>query len=150
MPHWGTQNSSSQFNFFSNRPWYPANIWGVNLNLPIFSSGQRNSKVKQAELTRDKTELLIGSVEEGLRLQVKNVKVNLKASWDLMQSNKQGMNIAERILNSGQIKFKEGIISSTDFTQIENQFIQAQSDYINTAYQMLKSKLELDKLTINE
>ena len=67
-----------------------------------------------------------------------------------MQSNKQGMIIAERILNSGQIKFKEGIISSTDFTQIENQFIQAQSDYINSAYQMLKSKLELDKLTVNE
>ncbi|MDG2331167.1 MAG: TolC family protein [Flavobacteriales bacterium] len=140
----------NEFNFFSNRPWYPANIWGINLNLPIFSSGQRNAKVKQAELSRDKTELLIGSVEEGLRLQVKNVKVNLKASWDLMQSNKQGMIIAERILNSGQIKFKEGIISSTDFTQIENQFIQAQSDYINSAYQMLKSKLELDKLTVNE
>lgn len=140
----------NEFNFFSNRPWYPANIWGVNLNVPIFSSGQRNAKVKQAELMRDKTDLLIGSVQEGLQLQVKNVKVNLQAAWEMMQSNKEGMVIAERILNSGQIKFEEGIISSTEFTQIENQFIRSQSDYINSAYEMLKAKLELDKLITHE
>ena len=99
---------------------------------------------------RDKTELLIGSVKEGLQLQVMNAKVNLKASWDMLLVNKQRMEIAEKLLNSAQIKFKEGIISSTEFTQVENQLIQSQSDYINSAYSMLKSKLELDKLSNNE
>ena len=140
----------NDFDFFSNKPWYPANVWGLNLSVPIFSSGQRNAKVKQAELMKDKTELLIGSVKEGLQLQVMNAKVNLKASWDMLLVNKQRMEIAEKLLNSAQIKFKEGIISSTDFTQVENQLIQSQSDYINSAYSMLKSKLELDKLSNNE
>jgi outer membrane protein TolC len=140
----------NDFDFFDNKPWYPANMWGLNLNVPIFSSGQRNAKVKQAELMREKTELLIGSLKEGLSLQVMNAKVNLKAAWDMMLSNQQSMLIAEKILNNAQIKFKEGVISSTDFTQVENQLIRSQSDYINSAYEMLKAKLELDKLINNE
>ncbi len=140
----------NDFDFFDNKPWYPANIWGLNLNVPIFSSGQRHAKVKQAELMREKTELLIGSLKEGLTLQVMNAKVNLKAAWDMMLSNQQSMLIAEKILNNAQIKFKEGVISSTEFTQVENQLIRSQSDYINSAYEMLKAKLELDKLINNE
>ena len=99
---------------------------------------------------REKTELLIGSLKEGLTLQVMNAKVNLKAAWDMMLSNQQSMLIAEKILNNAQIKFKEGVISSTEFTQVENQLIRSQSDYINSAYEMLKAKLELDKLINNE
>ena len=33
----------NDFDFFSNKPWYPANVWGLNLSVPIFSSGQRNA-----------------------------------------------------------------------------------------------------------
>ncbi|MFT7614102.1 MAG: outer membrane protein [Parvicellaceae bacterium] len=140
----------NEFNFFANEPWYPANMWGVNVSVPIFSSGSRNSKMRQAELVRDKREVTIGSLKEGLDLQVKNAKVQLESSWDIMQNNKTSMGIAERILNNSQIKFKEGVISSTEFTQSENQYIVSQSDYINSAYQMLKAKLELDKLMNNE
>ena len=140
----------NEFNFFANKPWYPANIWGVNLSVPIFSSGQRTSKMRQAELIRDKREVSIGSMKEGLDLQVKNAKVQLTSSWDIMQNNITSMAIAEKILNNSQIKFTEGVISSTEFTQSENQYIVSQSDYINSAYQMLKAKLELDKLMNNE
>lgn len=140
----------NEFDFFQNKPWYPANIWGVNLTVPIFSSGQRNAKVKQAEIMEEQTEITIGSVKEGLELQVKNAKVQLQSASDIMKTNEKSVEIAEKILNNAQIKFKEGIISSTEFTQAENQYITTQSDYINSAYQLLKAKLELDKLMRNE
>ena len=140
----------NDFTFFKNEPWYPANLWGVNLKIPIFSSGQRLAKVRQAELMEDITAVRIGSAKEGLDLQAKNVKVNLESASNILRTNKMSVEIAEKILNNAQIKFKEGMISSTEFTQSENQYIMAQSDYINSAYQLLKAKLELDKLMNNE
>jgi outer membrane protein TolC len=140
----------NEFDFFQNKPWYPANIWGVNLSVPIFSSGQRAAKVRQAEFVEEQTEIRIGSVKEGLELQVKNAKVNLQSALDILSANEKSVELADRILASARIKFKEGVISSTEFTQAENQYITTQSEYINSAFQLLNSKLELDKIISNE
>ena len=44
----------NDFNFFGNYPWYPATIWGIQLNIPIFSSGMRKAKVEQAKINIEK------------------------------------------------------------------------------------------------
>ncbi len=140
----------NEFDFLQNKPWYPANIWGVSLTVPIFSSGQRNAKVKQAKIMQEQTEITIGSVKEGLELQMQNARVQLKTANDVMKTNLKSLNIAETILNNATEKNKLGAISAMELTQIHNQYIQTYSEYINSAYQVLQAKLELDKLLINE
>ena len=44
----------SEFNFFDNEKWYPQTLWGLQLNIPVFSGGQKHYKVQ-----RSKIELLI-------------------------------------------------------------------------------------------
>ena len=44
----------NKFDIFQKGDWYPTSIIGVNLDIPIFSSGMRHFKVQQAQLALDK------------------------------------------------------------------------------------------------
>ena len=47
----------NEFNFFgSEGDWYPATMLGVNLSIPVFSSGMRKSRIGQARIDLEKTQ----------------------------------------------------------------------------------------------
>ena len=52
----------------------------------------------------------------------------------------------ERIYKRHQIKYKEGMISSMELTQAQSQYINAQAQFIQTMYDVINAKLQLDKL----
>ena len=56
----------NDFNFFGNYPWYPATIWGIQLNIPIFSSGMRKAKVEQAKINIEKSKIQMEQLEQEL------------------------------------------------------------------------------------
>jgi outer membrane protein TolC len=48
-----------------------------------------------------------------------------------------------------QIKYKEGISSSLDLTNAQNQYLTALGNYYNANYALITAKNKLDKLTNN-
>ena len=61
-------------------------------------------------------------------------------------ANKENLKLSQKILSNTLIKFKEGVASSTDVAQAQNQELTAQSQFLQTNFNLLISKLKLDKL----
>jgi outer membrane protein TolC len=68
----------------------------------------------------------------------------------VMMNKSMAMNTAEKILRITSEKYKEGLSSSLDLLQANNQFLSNTSDYILAMQQVLVKKLSLEKLMYSE
>ena len=57
----------------------------------------------------------------------------------------KGVNLAEEIYKTTQIKFKEGIGSSFEMINAESEVTQARTNYLNALYQLNLSLIDLEK-----
>lgn len=142
-------------NFFNNQRWLflgegtSANlngvIWGFNLKVPIFSSWNRVSKLKQLKSEIQKTENTKQLVQDGLELSYISSKISMTNNYNKLQTAKENFELAGEIRRVNTIKYKEGLISSLNLTQAESQYFDAQQKYFQTIYELLVSKIALDK-----
>ncbi|MFA6404329.1 MAG: TolC family protein [Salinivirgaceae bacterium] len=123
----------------------PPHIIGVGMNIPIFSSGMRLSKVKQAKIELMKTQNNQEQMGDYIRLDFYNNKSALIAARDKYQAESKNMDLSKRILNKSMIKFSNGVISSTELTQIQNQYLTTQSNYYQSLQELISSKNKLEK-----
>jgi outer membrane protein len=141
----------NQFNFFDfNRPWYPTTVWGVNMRVPIFGSGMRYARVQQAKLEHEKAAVIAKFAEQSLKLQAQNTRADLLSAVDRLNNEKQNLVLAEKIQNRTLIKYQEGLATSFDLNQAQNQYLNTQGNYILTVFELMNAKSRYDKaLNIN-
>ncbi|MCK5339229.1 MAG: TolC family protein, partial [Bacteroidales bacterium] len=68
----------------------------------------------------------------------------------VMMNKSMAMSTAEKILRITSEKYKEGISTSLDLLQANNQFLTNTSDYIVAMQEVLIKKLALEKLMYSE
>lgn len=140
----------NQTDFFNNdKPWYPTALWGLSLNIPIFSSGMRMSQVKQAKLEVEKTANTIEQTDLGLKLQLSQAVANYNTAVNSYQIAISSSDYAKKVLENTTIKYKEGVASSLELTQAQNQYLQAQTSVSNALFEVVKSRIELNYITNN-
>ncbi|MFT5601624.1 MAG: outer membrane protein [Flavobacteriales bacterium] len=138
----------NEFNFFaSGESWYPTTLWGVKISVPIFSSGQRNSQVEQAAIEVDKTEFSMEMLSEGLQLQILQAQTSYDVAIRKMEMHTRAQQIAAEVLKDKETLFKEGVATSIEITQAQSQLLTESTNYTNALFEMIKSKLTLEKLS---
>jgi outer membrane protein len=136
----------NQFDFTNfSRPWFPSSFVAVNLNIPIFSSGLRSSRVQQAKLELSKSEMATEEVTRSLNVQIKEAISQYRTSMERYQDEKENLELAERILSRTTIMHSEGMASSLELTQANEQFLTTQANYYNAMFEFITSKNNLDK-----
>lgn len=137
----------NEFNFFDGeQPWYPTTIWGLQLSVPIFSSGQKAAQVSQAKIEVEKTQNQLEFVEQGLQLQINQATTNYTLAQQTLELKRKSIEVAQQVFDDNQILYKEGVVSSIELTQSQSQLLQTQTEYTNALYELVKAKVALDKL----
>lgn len=125
----------------------PKDVLAVQMNIPIFASGMKNYKVSQRKLELEKVVNVRETLANGLELEYINVKNELVTAYDKFQNDKKNIDLTQRVYEKTLIKFKEGLSSSLDLTNAQNQYLTAQSNYFNAIYTVITAKNKLQKLT---
>jgi outer membrane protein TolC len=141
-----TNAQRNSWNFFSNEVWYPTVNFGFSLQIPIWSSGSRKYAVDQARLNVEKTKVTDEKMRVGLELQVATVKTDFNNAYSIYQNKMKGFEMSLKIYEKTLEKYKIGIAGSTDLNQRYNQFLQSNSDYMQSIYTLLSQKIKLSKL----
>lgn len=145
--NFGYNSFADQFNFFSqNQKWFNYSNLGINLNVPIFSSGGRSSRTQQAKIALEQSKTQLTETEQKLKLQFEKTKSDYEFSLEQLATSKSNLNLAERIENKNQIKFKEGLSSSFDLTEAQRQLYTAQQNYLQAMLDVINKKAALEKL----
>jgi len=133
----------------SELQWFQNSMAGLQLSIPIFASGQRNSKIKKAQISLDKARNTKEMVTEQLLLQEKQLRYNLVNANLQYQNQKSNVEVSKRVYTSTENKFKQGMASSLELTQSNSLYLQAENNYVSALMNLLQTKLALDKLLNN-
>ncbi len=145
------QNMTNDFEVFkSSTTWYPATLWGVTVKLPVFTSGMRLAKMAQAKLEYQKAQLQTMQAEQGLMLKFQTLKADLENAYNNYLNEKENLKLAEKIQRNTTLKYKEGLASSMELTQAQNQYLSTEGRYIQALLNVMIKQSELNKLLNNK
>ena len=142
------QNTAYQFDWdwLKDASWYDAQNVGVSVSIPLISSGQQGAVIKQAKLELTKMENTLEYAQRAFNIQFTNAINDLNTKNTNYGNAKKSLKIAEKIFDRTTVKYKEGLSSSFELSQMKNQVLQSQGKYIQSLFDVLSAKAELDKL----
>jgi outer membrane protein len=124
----------------------PIDVIGASISIPIFASGSRYVKIKQAQNDLLKARNSRDQASDGLRMQFYQSKSNLINARDKFTADKQNLELSEKIYKRSLIKYQNGVISSLELTQAQNQFLTSQSSYYQSILGLITEKNKLEKM----
>lgn len=143
--NYGKQAFSDSFSFLNgNQQWFDSSLLGVSLNVPIFSSLSRNAKTAQAKIALETADLRLEETKQRLSLQAQKAKSDYQLSIENYQTSKRNADLAKRIEKKQRIKFFEGISSSFNLLQAQNQLYAQQQNYIQSMLTIISTKATLE------
>lgn len=133
------------FDIFSKKPWFASTVVGLNINIPIFSSGMRLAKAAQARIELQKAENLQKQVIDGLKLEYLQARSEFKTALAKKENVEKNVALAKQIYDKTFLKYKEGLSSSFELVQNHNQYLTAESNHTRAVVELLNAKTRLDK-----
>ncbi len=127
----------------------PPHVVGLQLDIPVFSSGERRSKVRQARIDLETTQNSKSLLEDQLNIQYRQLVFNLKSALENYETQKQNIEVSREVYNNLKTKYEQGIISGIELTTADNNYLSAESDFLSAKLDVLKAQNELIKLTGN-
>lgn len=141
-----TNAQRDQWDFFQGGKWYTSSVFGVSLAVPIWSSGERKARVKQAQIAYEQMEVMEDQLITTLKLQYQTAHNEYFNAYTVYLNKDKGRKVAEKIFNTTSIKFSEGMATSLDILNTQTQFLNAEQDFINAARALLNAGAELERL----
>lgn len=129
--------------------YFPYSAVALQLQIPIFASGLRSAKIGKAKINLEKALNTKSMMTEQLLLQEKQLRYNLLDASEQYKSQKANTEIAARVLESFENKYSQGMASSLDLTQANNNYLTAQNNYISALMNLLQTKVAFDRLMNN-
>ncbi|MRR19240.1 TolC family protein [bacterium] len=126
--------------------YFPSSAIALQLQVPIFASGLRNAQIKKAKINFEKAKNEKSMISEQLFLQERQLRYNLLNANEQFKSQKSNIEIARRVMESFENKYSQGVASSLDLTQANNNYLTAQNNYISALISLLQTKVAFDKL----
>ena len=139
----------NDFDLFGKGEWYSQTMWGLQLNVPIFSSGRNKAMISQAQFEVKKNENAIHEYEQTLTYQEKQATNNLESAEEQMKLQEVNVELARKIYENAVVKEQIGNVNSILVSQKYNQLIQSQAQYINAVLTLFNAQLQLEQLHNN-
>jgi outer membrane protein TolC len=131
----------------NNTDWFGFSLLGLNLDIPIFSSGMRGAATQRAKINLEKAKDDLTEVEQLLKLQIATAKSKYQFATEDYFNKKRNLDLAERIAQKNETKFFEGIGSSFELRQAQTQLYSAQQQLLQTMLDVINAKAELETIT---
>lgn len=124
----------------------PKDLFGVNLNLPIFTSGQRKFLIDQKELEVEKRENTRLFVSSSLVMQANQLKSDVEVKAEKYRHQKQSKELTDEIYQRTLEKYKQGMVTSLDLANTQNQYLNNLTNYYQFMFDLQGAITKLEKL----
>ena len=135
--------SNTSSNLFKNL--YPYSDIGLSFSLPLFTGFSRIENLHESSLQED----VLGLSEINLKSQIyteySSALANYKSSlynWRLLKDNQTR---AKRVFDVVLLQYEQGIVAYLNLIVAESNLITAEIGYVDALYQLLSSKIDLEK-----
>lgn len=125
--------------------WFYSSNFGIQIDIPVFSGLQRHWKTEQAKLNLVKAQLDKEDAEKQLQSEYYQKATDYENALASYNTAEDLVKLSSEIYRKQNVKFKEGLGTSFELSQAENQLYEAQTKYYQAAIELIQAKVQLDK-----
>jgi outer membrane protein TolC len=130
-------------NLFSNA--YPYSFVGLSVSMPIFTGFARTNSLQRARLQGR----LLDWDEVNLRSQIYSEYTAALAGYQSnlydLYSTKENVGLAKRTYDIVELQYQQGVVAYLNVITAESNLITSEIGYLNALFQLLSSKIDLEK-----
>ena len=139
--------NSETFSFTqSNQKWFGAALFGVNLQVPLFSSLRRRALSQKAKISVSQAEVNLTETQERVLIEIQAAENDYQLAVENYFTSKENLALSTRIEQKNQTKYFEGVSSSFELREAQLQLYSAQNNYIKAIQNVIQKKLSLETL----
>jgi outer membrane protein TolC len=144
----GNYTGNSESFTFTNvdQKWFGASLFGVQLQVPIFSSLKRRASSQKAKISVSGARSLLKETKERIFIETQAASNKYKLAIENYFTAKENLALANRIKDKNQIKYFEGMVGSFELRQAQLQLYSAQNNYIKAIQSVVQKKIGLETL----
>ena len=136
------QIASADKNFFAPNAFV---LLGVSFDLPIYSFGRNQLKIKQSELEISSLDAQMQQVKNQLNLQAEMAKNSLASAREIYESKASQVSTAERYYRDMMRRYKEGNLNFIELLDAQTQITTAQLQQSISLYDVWTKWVELER-----
>ncbi|GEO05273.1 transporter [Adhaeribacter aerolatus] len=125
--------------------WFSFGSVGLSLQVPIFDGLRKKYEVQQARIAVETANNGFKILKQSIDLQMRQSNTILQNALQVLESQKQSLELAQEVARVANIKFQEGVGSNLEVVTAETELRQAQTNYYGAVYDAIIAKVDLQK-----
>jgi len=139
-----TNYNSQKINFYNQYNNNLGTYFGVNLNIPIFSSFQTKTNVKLARLEEKRSGYVAENTKVVLRQAIEQAHLNMTTAYDKYQAIDEQVTAYKESFRAAEIRFNLGAVNSVEYLIVKNNLDRATLNLTIARYEYLLRTKVLD------
>lgn len=143
----GAYNLNYQNNDFGElyKTEYPYSYVGATLAFPIFQGGKRIARIQEERWVRSRLDLSLINLKNNISAAYTRALSSYKSNLASYLAQKENVLLAEEVYNIILLQYQNGVRPYLDVTIAESDLRTARINYFNALYQVLASKLDVQR-----
>jgi outer membrane protein len=126
---------------------FPSSLFGFTVGFPIFQGGKRVYAIRNANLQLVRLDWDITNLRSQIDAEYAQAIANYKGSFADLQALRENLKLAEDVYNTLRLQYNAGVKAYLDVIISETDLRTAQINYLNALYEVLASKLDIQRAT---
>jgi len=112
-----------------NNDWIRSSSFSLSLRVPLFDGFERHAKIQQKEMSIQRNINTLSMMQANAEREVQDAALNYQTYKRQLLSTKTSLDLAEQLFNSSQSEFENGITSTTELLNAQNDLSSARTNY---------------------
>ncbi|MBL7826530.1 MAG: TolC family protein [Saprospiraceae bacterium] len=127
--------------------WYfiPSAVAGVSISVPIWDGGGTKAKRQRAMITMQNVDIQKQMLENAMNFELETARKQYQNATERVASQQKNLELAQRIYDTTQTKYKAGVGSSFEVTQAEQGLYAAQQSLMSARFDLLTARVAIKK-----
>lgn len=124
---------------------FPSSFVGISLGFPIFQGFKRTSQIRSAQLTLDRLQYNFQSLRDSIQSEYTQALAAYRSVLNDYNVQRENLDLANDVYNTINLQYKAGVKTYLEVIVAESDLRAAQVNYLNALYEVLSSKLDVQK-----
>jgi OMF family outer membrane factor len=128
---------------------YPMNIVGIKVSMPLFNGTVTTKQISQKKLEYQNIELQQKAINDKTQLEINNAVKDLQVALRMLDVRLNQIALAKDIYKEVNNQHKQGLASTTDLIKADNELRLANQNYLSSITDCIIADLKVRKVTGN-
>jgi outer membrane protein TolC len=124
---------------------FPTSYAGLTVSVPIFQGTQRTQNIRIAELQLTRIDWDVVNLQTQINTQFAEALATYKSNLNNYYVQRDNLSLAREVFNTIELQYRNGVKAYLDLITSETDLRTAQVNYSDALYQVLSSKLDVEK-----